>query len=181
MSLNYKEITDLLKYINKSALVKFELEEGDFKLKIVRQDDSKPAQVVQVPAPQMPYPQVQQQPHHPLPHAVEQAVKPAPTEQAPAGENSPVQPQTEATLKPGQQYITSPMIGTFYRAPSPDKPDYVAVGDSISTGQTLCIIEAMKLFNEIESEVSGKIVEILVDNATPVEYDQPLFVVETAG
>src|SRR5204862_5854060 len=80
------------------------------------------------------------------------------------------------------KYITvkSPMIGTFYRTPSPDKPVFVNVGDEIKQGQVLCIIEAMKLFNEIESEVSGRIVKVLVDNATPVEYDQPLFLVEPA-
>ena len=78
------------------------------------------------------------------------------------------------------KYITikSPMIGTFYRTPSPDKPVFINVGDEIKQGKVLCIIEAMKLFNEIESEVSGKIVKVLVDNATPVEYDQPLFLVD---
>ncbi|RZK91360.1 MAG: acetyl-CoA carboxylase biotin carboxyl carrier protein, partial [Pedobacter sp.] len=78
------------------------------------------------------------------------------------------------------KYITikSPMIGTFYRSASPDKPSFVNVGDEIGTGKVVCIIEAMKLFNEIESEVSGRIVKILVDNASPVEYDQPLFLVE---
>ncbi|HIE16399.1 MAG TPA: acetyl-CoA carboxylase biotin carboxyl carrier protein [Bacteroidales bacterium] len=74
--------------------------------------------------------------------------------------------------------IKSPMVGTFYRRPAPDKPVYVNVGDDISEGQVLCIIEAMKLFNEIESEVSGKIVKVLVEDSTPVEYDQPLFLVE---
>jgi len=74
--------------------------------------------------------------------------------------------------------IKSPMIGTFYRQPSPDKPLFVNVGDEIKPGQVICIIEAMKLFNEIESEISGRIVKILVDNASPVEYDQPLFIVE---
>jgi acetyl-CoA carboxylase biotin carboxyl carrier protein len=77
--------------------------------------------------------------------------------------------------------IKSPMIGTFYRTPNPDTDPFVSVGDTISAGQTVCIIEAMKLFNEIESEVSGKIVKVLVDNAQPVEYDQPLFMVDPAG
>jgi acetyl-CoA carboxylase biotin carboxyl carrier protein len=74
--------------------------------------------------------------------------------------------------------IKSPMIGTFYKSPSPDKPAFVQIGDEIKIGQVLCVVEAMKLFNEIESEVSGRIVKILVDNASPVEYDQPLFLVE---
>ena len=74
--------------------------------------------------------------------------------------------------------IKSPMIGTFYRSPSPDKPNFVEVGDEIRVGQTICIVEAMKLFNEIESEVAGRIVKVCVDDASPVEYDQPLFIVE---
>jgi acetyl-CoA carboxylase biotin carboxyl carrier protein len=74
--------------------------------------------------------------------------------------------------------IKSPMIGTFYRSPGPDKPSFVNVGDEVTTGKVVCIIEAMKLFNEIESEVSGKIVKVLVDDASPVEYDQPLYLVE---
>lgn len=177
MSLSYKEIQDLLKFINRSNLVKFEMEEGDFKLKIVRQDDSKPVQILQAPyaLPEVQQPRAETQPSHPLPKAVERAVK----EEMPVGENTSVPPtHIEAGLAANQQYITSPMIGTFYRASSPDKPNYVEVGDTISVGQTLCIIEAMKLFNEIESEVSGKVVKVLVDNAQPVEYDQPLFVVE---
>ena len=74
--------------------------------------------------------------------------------------------------------VKSPMIGTFYKTPSPDKPAFISIGDEIKPGKVLCIIEAMKLFNEIESEVSGRIVKVLVDNASPVEYDQPLFLVE---
>lgn len=89
-------------------------------------------------------------------------------------------PKEESTKEDTSKYIEikSPMVGTFYRKPSPDKPPYINVGDDISEGQVLCIIEAMKLFNEIESEVNGKIVKVLVEDASPVEYDQPLFLVE---
>ncbi|MBX9852452.1 MAG: acetyl-CoA carboxylase biotin carboxyl carrier protein, partial [Cytophagaceae bacterium] len=88
--------------------------------------------------------------------------------------------QAEDTSKKDKNYITikSPMIGTFYRSSSPDTPSFINVGDEISSGQTVCIIEAMKLFNEIESEFAGKVVKILVENASPVEYDQPLFLLE---
>ncbi|WP_353197645.1 acetyl-CoA carboxylase biotin carboxyl carrier protein, partial [Parapedobacter defluvii] len=104
-------------------------------------------------------------------------VQPAATVPAPAAEApQPTAPKTEDT----SNYVTikSPMIGTFYRSPSPDKPVFVNVGDEITAGKVVCIVEAMKLFNEIESEVSGRIVKILVDDAQPVEYDQPLFLVE---
>jgi acetyl-CoA carboxylase biotin carboxyl carrier protein len=87
---------------------------------------------------------------------------------------------TQEDKQDDSKYITikSPIIGTFYRKPSPDKPNFVEVGDTVNVGDTVCIIEAMKLFNEIESEVSGKIVKILVDDASPVEFDQPLFLVD---
>jgi acetyl-CoA carboxylase biotin carboxyl carrier protein len=99
----------------------------------------------------------------PQPQAAPPAEKPAKAAEAPAGNT--------VTIK-------SPMIGTFYRSPSPDKPAFVNIGDEITPGKVVCIIEAMKLFNEIESEVSGKIVKVLVEDASPVEYDQPLFLVE---
>jgi len=92
----------------------------------------------------------------------------------------PAAPSVSPVTGAGRVEIKSPMIGTFYRSANPESEPYVSVGDTVSTGQTVCIVEAMKLFNEIESEVSGKIVEILVDDASPVEYDQPLFLVEPA-
>ncbi|MDX2061483.1 MAG: acetyl-CoA carboxylase biotin carboxyl carrier protein [Bacteroidia bacterium] len=178
MSMDFKEIQELLRYINKSNLVQFELEQGDFKLKIVRQDERPQplAQPTYAPQPQVVLqPRVEAQPQYPLPQAVQQAI----ADHGSAGENpAPRQQAPDGALAPNHRYITSPMIGTFYRSASPDKPSFVNVGDSIAQGQTLCIIEAMKLFNEIESELSGKIVKILVENAQPVEYDQPLFVVE---
>jgi acetyl-CoA carboxylase biotin carboxyl carrier protein len=99
-------------------------------------------------------------------------------------QNIPVQdtaaPVKETKMEDDAKYIAikSPIIGTFYRKPSPDKPNFVEVGDTVNVGDTVCIIEAMKLFNEIESEVSGKIVKVLVDDGTPVEFDQPLFLVD---
>jgi acetyl-CoA carboxylase biotin carboxyl carrier protein len=106
----------------------------------------------------------------------QQAAAPAPP--VPAAELKPA--ITEPAIDDTSKFITikSPMIGTFYRSSSPDKPSFVNVGDEVKTGQVVCIIEAMKLFNEIESEISGKIVKVLVDNSSPVEYDQPLFLVD---
>lgn len=102
------------------------------------------------------------------------------TSAAPAPSNAPAAPATAETTADDSNLITikSPMIGTFYRKPSPDKDVFVNVGDEVSVGKVVCVIEAMKLFNQIESEVKGKIVKILVDDATPVEYDQPLFLVD---
>jgi acetyl-CoA carboxylase biotin carboxyl carrier protein len=104
----------------------------------------------------------------------------APTVSVPVEKKSPAKKQESAPVADDSKFITikSPMIGTFYRSSAPDKPAFVNVGDEIKKGQTICIIEAMKLFNEIESEFSGKIVKVLVEDTTPVEYDQPLFLVE---
>ncbi len=111
--------------------------------------------------------------------AASPAVQPAPSVPPPAQSASEA-PKKEEVAEDTSKYIEikSPMVGTFYRKPAPDKPAYVNVGDDITEGNVLCIIEAMKLFNEIESEVNGKIVKVLVEDSTPVEYDQPLFLVE---
>jgi len=158
--MNLKEIQTLIKFVADSGVDEVDLEEKDFKLSI-----RKAAPVV---APQM----VQAS----LPSA------PAPAPVAPAAPVAqPEAPKAEAQTPAAEDNlltIKSPMIGTFYRSPSPDKPMFVNVGDEVKAGGVVCIVEAMKLFNEIESEVSGKIVKILVDNATPVEYDQPLFLVD---
>ncbi|HXS36274.1 MAG TPA: acetyl-CoA carboxylase biotin carboxyl carrier protein [Flavipsychrobacter sp.] len=160
--MEFKQIQELIKAINKSNISELSIEEGEFKITI-KQAQAPETQYVsaQVPAPMYQMaPQVQQQ---------------APPAQATAP-SAPAQPTATNTDK----FITikSPMIGTFYRSSSPDKPSFVNIGDEIKQGQVLCIIEAMKLFNEIESEMSGKIVKVLVDDASPVEYDQPLFLVE---
>lgn len=151
--------------INKSNISEIHLEEGDFKLTIKQAQAAPETQLVTVqaaPIQHMPaaMPQVA---HTPATVAAEPIT--------PAAQAAPAQADNLITIK-------SPMIGTFYRSPAPDKPAFVNVGDEIRPGQVICIVEAMKLFNEIESEVSGKIVKVLVDDASPVEYDQPLFLIE---
>lgn len=148
--------------INKSNIGELTVEQKDFKITIKQKEDHV-TQVVSAPVQAGPVfaQPVQQQ----APATVQAPAEKAPTPAAPAG--------NLVTIK-------SPMIGTFYRRPSPDKPIFVEVGDEVSPGKVVCIIEAMKLFNEIESEVSGKIVKVLVDDSSPVEYDQPLFLVEPA-
>lgn len=161
--MKFNEIQELVKLINKSNLTEFKLKEGDFELSIrtkkygkVRAKDiqalQSAPQVVSVPA-------AMTAPTAPA------AAAPTPTE-APASESS------------NTVLIKSPIVGTFYRSAGPDKDSFVGIGSIVEVGTVVCIVEAMKLFNEIESEVSGKIVNILVDNESPVQYDQPLFEVE---
>jgi len=153
--MNIKEIQDLIKFVAKSGVNEVEIEQKDFKITIRSQENPKEEKqiIVQAAAPAAP---------------IAAAPPAAPAAPAPAPEADDL------------KYVTvkSPMIGTFYRSPGPDKDMFVNVGDTIGIGDTVCIIEAMKLFNEIEAELSGKIVKILVDDATPVEYDQPLFLVD---
>lgn len=159
--MDIKEIQDLIKLINKSNIGEIMIEQGDFKITI-RQKEEKVVTMAAVPQaiPMMPAP-------------VPVAAAPSVSASEPADKSAP-RPAKEDNLVA----IKSPMIGTFYRRPSPDKPLFAEVGDEVSVGKVVCIIEAMKLFNEIESEVSGRIVKILVEDATPVEYDQPLFLVD---
>jgi acetyl-CoA carboxylase biotin carboxyl carrier protein len=163
--MNLTEIQDLIKFVAKSGVNEVEIEQKDFKIIIKAEQKGKDQPVyIQATAPVA------------LPQAA-----PAPAPVAPvATPDAPAAPA--APVSDDSKYITikSPMIGTFYRSAGPDKDAFVNVGSSISAGTTLCIIEAMKLFNEIESEVSGKIVKVLVDDASPVEYDQPLFLVDPA-
>ena len=168
--MNQKEIQDLIKFVAKSGVTEVEIEEKDFKITI-KAESKKAAKDEQTIYVQQPM--VQQMPQVQMPQAMPTPAAPTPAAQAPVA-SAPVDSE--------DKYITvkSPMIGTFYRSPSPDKPVFVEVGQDIKKGDTVCIIEAMKLFNEIESEVSGKIVKVLVDDATPVEYDQPLFLVDPA-
>ncbi|MHA8070596.1 acetyl-CoA carboxylase biotin carboxyl carrier protein [Aquirufa ecclesiirivi] len=149
-----KEIQRLLDYIAKSPLAEVSIETEGLKVSVKKHGEAAPSvQVVHTPAP-----------------APVAAAAAAPA--APAAAPAPVADNLYT--------VKSPMIGTIYLAPGPDKGNYVEVGSSIEPGKTVCMIEAMKLFNEIDAEVSGKIVKILVDNATPVEFDQPLFLVEKA-
>lgn len=160
MELN--EIQALIKFVAKAGVSEVQLEQDGFK--IVIKTPGREVEQIMVPAMQ---PQIV---HQMAP--VQQAAAPATVETKPA----PAAPAAEVSSN--LITVKAPMIGTFYRSPGPDKPLFVNVGDEIKTGQVLCIIEAMKLFNEIESEISGRIVKVLVDDASPVEYDQPLFLVE---
>lgn len=175
--MTFQEIQELIRLLNKSNLAEFKMEEGDFKLSIrtALYRDVKTTQVVSAPLP-IAAPIMASNPAAPA--ASSAASQPA--EAATSAEKS-----SDAAAKPappttGQGYkeIKSPMVGTFYRSANPEKPSYVEIGQKVKKGDVVCIIEAMKLFNEIESEISGTIVKVLVDNALPVEYDQPLFLVE---
>lgn len=165
MKLN--EIQDLIKFVSKSGVSEVELETKEVKI-VIKTGKNSPAPVM-----------VQQAPVQVAAAPVMAAVPAA----APASAPQSAAPSNAAPPAAGSdesKYVTikSPMIGTFYRSAGPDKPPFVNVGDEITAGKTVCIIEAMKLFNEIESDVKGKIVKVLVNDATPVEYDQPLFLVD---
>ncbi len=159
--MDLKQIHELIKIINKSNIGEISIEDKDGKVTIKQKEEA----VVNVAAPQ---PQVYTTSPQMLPSAMQSAPAAAPVSSTPA-----TQADNLITIK-------SPMIGTFYRRQSPDKPLFAEVGTEITSGKVVCIIEAMKLFNEIESEISGTIVKILVEDASPVEYDQPLFLVEPA-
>lgn len=159
--MDIREIQNLIKFVAKSGATEVKLEMDDFKITIKTTDGgaAETTYVQHIPvAPQQPV-------------APQSGVAPIAV---------PAQPAAPIATDDDLKYITikSPMIGTFYRKPAPDKPAFVEVGKSISKGDVVCVIEAMKLFNEIESEVSGKIVKVLVDDASPVEFDQPLFLVD---
>ena len=160
-----KEIQNLIKFVAKSGASEVKLETGDVKITIRTGSDTTIVQQAPVATPV----------------AAPTVIPAAPTAPTAAPEvASEAAPAAPSTDEDNSKYITikSPIIGTFYRKPAPDKPTFVEVGDSISEGDVLCVIEAMKLFNEIESEISGKIVKVLVDDSSPVEFDQPLFLVD---
>ena len=148
-----KQVVDLME---RSELSEFELEEEGFKLRLTRKNDEVVPQVIQ-PMPQ-------------------QVPAPAAGSAAAAADGAP----SEAAEEKGISMITSPMVGTFYRAPSPDSPNFADVGTQVDADSVVCIIEAMKVMNEIQSEISGKVTEVLVENGEAVEYGQPLFKVKTA-
>ena len=160
--MDFKQIQELIKMINKSNIGEVTIEEKGFKLTIKQKEE--PAQhVIAAPV-------------HSA--SIMPAMQQAPVAQT-AQSTAPAADKPKAdTAADNLLTIKSPMIGTFYRSPAPGKPSFVEVGDEVTVGKAVCIIEAMKLFNEIESEVKGKIVKILVEDASPVEYDQPLFLVE---
>ena len=161
--MDINEIQALIKFVAKSGVSEVELETKGFKIVIktpskIEQSMPAPVQYANAPAPVY-----------------------TPAQNAPASQSMPT-PQEVASITEDNKYITikSPMIGTFYRSAGPGKPPFVNIGDSIESGKVICIIEAMKLFNEIESDISGKIIKVLVEDGKPVEYDQPLFLVEPA-
>jgi acetyl-CoA carboxylase biotin carboxyl carrier protein len=156
--IDYDEIRKLIGLLEEKNLSHFELEVEDFKIKLTRNVSQAAVPLIQAPAANG-----QSQPNPgPVPNP---------------GPAADIQPAPADNI----HYVTSPMVGTFYRAPSPTSPPFVDIGDTVRKGQTLCIIEAMKLMNEIEADVDGTVVEILVDNARPVEFGQRLFAVETGS
>ena len=166
-----KEIQNLIKFVAKSGASEVKLEMDDIKITIKTSSEEKETTIVQ----QVPMGGMQQQMPAQQMQQPQQQAAPQQQQQSSGGEEKKETSETDDS-----KYVTvkSPIIGTFYRKPSPDKPAFVEVGDSVKEGEVLCVIEAMKLFNEIESEVSGKIVKVLVDDSSPVEFDQPLFLVD---
>ncbi|QXD16453.1 acetyl-CoA carboxylase biotin carboxyl carrier protein [Rhodocaloribacter litoris] len=179
--MDLKQIQQVLKLVAESGVTEVEIEEGDFKL-VVRNR----VPTVTVQAPPMPYPYpppayappayAPPPPASPPPPPPSENKAPPPPEAPPAAEA----PAAEAKPAANEVIVRAPIVGTFYRRPGPDQAPYVEVGDQVKPGDVLCIIEAMKLMNEIECEVAGTIREILVEDAQPVEYDQPLFRIEKA-
>jgi acetyl-CoA carboxylase biotin carboxyl carrier protein len=157
--MDLKEIQNLIKFVSNSGVAEVKLETGDIKITI--------RTTLEGNAPEITYLQ-----QAPVQQAIPQAI--------PVAAEAPVAAAPTVVADENSKYVTikSPMIGTFYRKPSPDKPSFIEVGSTIGKGDVLCVIEAMKLFNEIEAEISGKIVKILVDDMSPVEFDQPLFLVD---
>lgn len=164
--MDFKQIQELIKIVGKSELSELSIEQDTFKITLKK---AVGGVVVQQPA----RPAVE---YAPVQHIAAETVSVPET-----AETTPTAPKKDKQGDNGK-YITikSPMVGTFYRSPSPDKDAFVKVGDIIRKGDHICIIEAMKLFNEIESEVEGKVIKVLAEDATPVEYDQPLFLIEPA-
>ncbi len=157
--MDLKQIHELIKIVNKSNIGEISIEDKDGKVTIKQKEE--PAVTLTAP----------QQQVYTIPSAASPLTAPATTQQPPAAPAAASKADNLITIK-------SPMIGTFYRRPAPDKPNFVEIGVSIEPGKVLCVIEAMKLFNEIESEVKGTVVKIFVEDNSPVEYDQPLFLVE---
>ena len=169
--MDLKDIQELIKFVAKSGATEVDLEIDNVKISIKSPPKKRRGVTDENPI------FIQHEPAAPQEQAPPAAI---PNLATPVTTAPPVENETKTEEVNNENLITikSSMIGTFYRSSSPEKPPFVSVGDSISSGDTICIIEAMKLFNEIESEVSGKVVKILVDDATPIEFDQPLFLVD---
>jgi acetyl-CoA carboxylase biotin carboxyl carrier protein len=159
--MDFKQIQELIKMVSKSNIGEVTIEQKDFRVTVKQKEERITQMVAAAPVHTAPVASV----------APVGTATPAPTAE---------KPKAEEAASPTTITVKSPMIGTFYRRSSPDKPAFVEVGTDIIPGTVVCIIEAMKLFNEIESEVKGKVVKILVEDSSPVEYDQPLFLVEPA-
>lgn len=177
--MTFKEIQELLRLISKSDLTEFKLKDGEFELSIRTRYYDKGKYPVSYVVP--PTPAISE-----MPVAVPVAATQAPAPKAPTAETAPAaaaQPTPAAAETDGGNYVAikSPMVGTFYRSPSPDKGPFVKVGDRVEVGAVVCVVEAMKLFNEIESEVSGRVVKVMVEDAHPIEYDQVLFLIDPKG
>lgn len=158
--MDFKQIQELIRLVNESNIGEVSIEQKDFRITIRQKQEQVTQYVSSAPM------QMQQAPAAPQAAAAPQAS---------AQENAP---SADTAASSNLLTIKSPMIGTFYRRPAPDKPNYVEVGEDVAPGKVVCVIEAMKLFNDIESEIKGRIVKVLVEDASPVEYDQPLFLVE---
>ena len=171
--MNQKEIRELIDFLIEKDIAEFELERGDVKLRVKRGNSTSVTQVVAVPAATA-APLIAHAPAAPLSHATAAASVPA----APASAPAEAAPAAEEDELAGAHIVKSPIVGTFYESPSPGAPPFVKPGDPVSVGQVLCIVEAMKLMNEIESDYSGTIVKRFVNNGQPVEYGQQLFAVK---
>ena len=168
--MDFNQIQELIRMVGKHKISEFSLREGDFRLVIRSQSAASEAAAA---------PMVVYQPAPTAAPAAPAAAPAAVAAPAPAAAPAPTAPVDEDN-NPRYKHIKSPMVGTFYRSSGPDKGPFVKVGDTVDMGSKVCIIEAMKLFNEIESEIKGKIVKVLVEDASPVEYDQPLFLIDPA-
>jgi len=165
--MDLKEIENLLDLIAESEVNEVSIEEGDFKIKVKKKPDIKESSAPQ----QMPM-------QYQVPAQPQQAPQPQQTPQQPQqSSGSETSGESDGDSQPSGDVVKSPIVGTFYRAPSPDDDPFVKVGDTVEKGQTLCIVEAMKIMNEIESDYSGEVKKILVEDGEPVEYDQPLFII----
>jgi len=165
--MNQKELKELIEFLIEKDIAEFELERGDVKVRIKR--------AAEPPAPGAGAHYVHVAPAAPL-----AAGPPFPTPATPPGPAGPVTPAREVPAEEGLHFVKSPIVGTFYEAPSPGAPPFVKIGDKVQAGQVLCIVEAMKLMNEIEADGTGEIVRKMVQNGQPVEYGQPLFAIRTA-
>lgn len=172
--MNFKEIQDLIKLIVKTELSEFKMKDGDFEVAIRTKNFSKSSSAA-INTQQI---QPMVAAAAPAPVVVNQALAPAPPNVAAASS-----PDAGAEAEDTSKYleVRSPIVGTFYRSAGPDKDPFIKVGDNLNVGDVVCIVEAMKLFNEIESEISGKVVKVICEDASPVEYDQLLFLVDPKG